>query len=87
MITPQTHPHGACECSDGTDCRPCTGPAAFEVVRGNRKLRLCPLCVGATDVNAVLLVRSVLELPVYEAYDPTWGRLIRRALVQSFTLN
>jgi hypothetical protein len=81
---PTTHPHGVCQCNDG--CTACRGPAAFEVVRNRRAIRVCPRCVGATDVNAVLLVRPT-ELAIFEAYDATWGRLIRRALERAFTIN
>ena len=72
------YPHGSCDCNsglafdDGEGCCLGTGPAAFEVERDKRKMRVCTRCSHLTgDKNLVQLVRATdSTFEIFSAFDP-----------------
>ena len=43
------YPHGECECRDGCQCEHRAGPAACEVARNGKTMRVCTRCDFASD--------------------------------------
>lgn len=79
-----------CECNSGNpvptmffnrECYCCmgTGPAAFEIVRNNRHMKVCSRCDLNSDIH-VGLVASEDDLPELEEYDAAGARSVRRIL-------
>ena len=61
--------HGVCECRDGCQCAGVGGPAAFEVVRVNRTLRVCTRCLLSGDTERRLLVTAADKREPWASYD------------------
>lgn len=69
-MTSLLFPHGICECpSASSQCCAGRGPAALEVRRGNRTLKLCTHCDLTSD-TVLRILPSKDELDVYERFDP-----------------
>lgn len=65
-------PHGACECADGMPGGCCMGrgPAAFEVLRDGKKMRVCTRCDFSSDEpTRKLLVRGTDPMSIYSDFD------------------
>lgn len=77
------YPYGKCECDE---CRPgwChgEGPAAFEVVRGDRKMRLCTKCTLSGDKDSRLLLTKSDDLAPFREWDPEEGITLIELLLQ-----
>ena len=67
--TDAKHPHGYCECN-GPMCCHGMGPAAFEVTRDGRRMRVCTRCDLKGDANKVSLIRKKDNANIYLDFDP-----------------
>lgn len=63
-------PHGLCECVLGCQCQIIRGPAAFQVERNGRTLKVCTRCNLSGDRNQKLLVGMNDPMRVFMNYDP-----------------
>ncbi len=72
-------PHGVCECNGATCCGG-RGPAAYEVTRDGRRMKVCTLCDLWSDINKKLLVTSDEKTKVYFDFDAMGAFCIARKL-------
>lgn len=75
-------PYGKCDCSTGIVSLGCcggNGPAAFEVTRNGKRLKVCTRCDLSTDQAKICLVKQGDNLDVFSS-DPLG------ALCLTFTL-
>ena len=66
-------PHGTCECTSGfgSGCCHGQGPAAFQVIRDGKKVRLCTKCDLKSDrPTRVCLVTPAEPIQPYAEFDP-----------------
>lgn len=65
------YPHGVCECDTGVvgGCCLGDGPAAVEVTRDGKQMRLCTRCDLSTDLDKKVLVTKEDDFAVYVEFD------------------
>lgn len=80
--TDARHPYGYCECENKIGCCHGMGPAAHEVTRDGKRLRLCTRCDLNSDLDKVLLVTEEDRGDVFFDFDPLGGFLIIAALAE-----
>lgn len=61
-------PHGKCQC-DGPTCCGGNGPAAFEVTRYGKRMRVCTRCDLSSDQDKTLLVQKDEPMEIYADHD------------------
>ena len=61
-------PHGKCECH-GTSCCGGRGPAAFEVIRDEKKMLVCTRCDLSSDKDKRLLITGREPASTYFDFD------------------
>ena len=78
-MTATAHPNGICECRDHCPCGHRRGPVAYVVTREGERLRVCPLCLWASDQIREILAKP-RQLPIYQAYDAPTARTLERLM-------
>lgn len=67
----KTFPYGTCQCPTGMagGCCGGHGPAAFEVERDGKTIRVCTKCDLSSDKNKVLLVKESDDKKIFIKHD------------------
>lgn len=66
----ERYPHGECECRQGCQCAGIPGPAAEEITRNGKRMKVCTRCTLTGDVDRVWLVTEDTPGDVFRNYDP-----------------
>ncbi len=69
MSADNRYPHGECECRQGCQCQGVPGPAAEEITRDGKRLRVCTRCTLPEDTDRVWLVTKDSPADVFMNYD------------------
>ena len=65
MSAAERYPHGECECRQWCQCqRNDPGPAAEEITRDGKRLRVCTRCKLTGDTDRVWLVTKAGDIEV-----------------------
>lgn len=85
MSNNPNYPHGVCECDSGVvgGCCLGNGPAAFEVVRDGKIVRLCTQCDLSSDKDKKLLVTEDDNMDIFADHDALGGLVIVGMLEQN----
>lgn len=69
-MSENSFPHGECECRNGCSCARKPGPAAFEVTREGKVMRVCTRCDFSSDKpTRKLIVQPEDPSAVFLDYD------------------
>lgn len=74
-MEPPEYPYGLCECRDSCACETNPGPAAWDVLRDGRRLKVCTRCTLSGDADRKLLVKKTDVVGPFLAYD-AWGMCV-----------
>lgn len=62
-------PYGECECRGGCQCEGTAGPAAYEIERDGKKMKVCTRCDLSSDSSKKLLLKPNDEIKPFWDYD------------------
>jgi hypothetical protein len=69
MTQEERYPHGECECRQGCSCQGIPGPAAEEITRNGKRLKVCTRCTLTGDTDREWLVTEASPLEPFRSWD------------------